>query len=124
MARLTDSNGALLGGLNTAPNAARTSAPKAAAASRRTPPETPPAPKWGPNEIILGLECSYGTLAYFYADQPWDVQNVRQQSRLPGCHNPIETPEERHHCETCGGDYCIVHAEATAHDCVFVIRSR
>ena len=82
----------------------------------------PLAPKFGPEETVPGLECSYGSLAYSYADTPLDIQNVQMQARRRGCHNPVETPDERHHCDLCGGDYCTVHAEPTAHDCEAVIR--
>ena len=77
-------------------------------------------PRYGPEETVPGLECSYGSLAYSYAAPPYEAA---QQARHAGCHNPVETPGERHHCATCGGDYCSVHAEPAAHDCGDVITS-
>lgn len=101
MAHLHDSRGRLLGGLNTIPVATGLNR------------------NYGPEETIPGLECRYGSFAYSYSHAPAD--NVQARSRRAGCHNPIETPDERHHCDACGGDYCAVHAEPAAHDCVDVI---
>lgn len=92
------------------------------AASDYLPPRpsaTPLNPKYGPDETVPGLECSYGTFAYAYSRIPED--NVSQRSRRAGCHNPVECPHERHHCDICGGDYCSVHADGSAHDCHCVI---
>ena len=117
MARLTDNEGRLLGGLN----GLRFSKPpttERAAVAVRTTAKTRLAPKYGPEETVPGLGCGYGTLAYSYTD--------RLQGRPPqryACHNPAEAPDERHHCDLCGGDYCTLHAEPSAHDCAFVIET-
>ena len=110
MARLTDNQGRLLGGLEglgfrQAPTSER-SAPTGRVATM-----APLAPRYGPEETVPGLGCSYGAHVYSRA-----AGHARHRS----CHNPIETPDERHHCNLCGGDYCSVHAEPAAHDCMFV----
>lgn len=65
-----------------------------------------------PDEFVPLLECSYGS--YVYQPNP---QTVELPLNCPACHNPVERPEDRHHCSDCGGDYCSVHADPTAHDC-------
>jgi hypothetical protein len=110
MARLTDNQGRLLGGLDglrfrQAPTLERS----AVAAPARVMTRTPLAAQYGPEETVPGLGCSYGALVY-----------SRAARHRNACHNPIETPDERHHCDLCSGDYCSVHAEPAAHDCMFV----
>ena len=111
MARLTDNQGRLLGGLeglrfSQAPNSEHS------AHTARVATKTPLAPRFGPEETVPGLGCSYGASAY---------------SRGPGyphrhaCHNPVEAPDERHHCDLCGGDFCSLHAEPAAHACTSVL---
>lgn len=76
-------------------------------------------PHYAPDETVPGLECHYGTFAYCYSGDPTD--NVRQRARRPACHNPTETPAERHPCAACGGCYCSIHAAPADHDCAYVI---
>ena len=71
---------------------------------------SPPARAESDKTTTWGLECSYGSLAYRSAVSPL------------GCHNPVETPGERYHCDRCGGEYCSLHAEPVAHDCLSVLR--
>ncbi len=113
MARMHDNQGKLVGGL-AASTGAMPPAPAAYAPSRAR-----LNPRFGAEETIPGLECSYGSFAYAYL--PTEEGGVGRRSRLPGCHNPVEDPDERHHCAACGGDYCSVHAETSAHDCESVI---
>ena len=63
-----------------------TAAPQAGTASEHP---TPLNPKYGPEETVPGLECSYGSLAYSYASPPYEAA---QPSRRAGCHTPVETP--------------------------------
>ena len=117
MARLTDNTGRLLGGLD----GLRFSRPPVSdsehsGATARVISRTRLARKYGAEETVPGLACGYGTFSYSYTD--------RLQGRPPhryACHNPVEAPSERHHCDQCGGDYCTIHAEPAAHDCAFVI---
>lgn len=111
MARLTDSRGVHSVGPCASRRAFCAAVPRAAT------------PRCRPDETVPGLECCYGTYAYSYADLPPDVPRLCQQARRHGCHNPIETPDERHHCDACGGDYCVVHADPEDHDCASVIRT-
>lgn len=124
MARLYDSGGNLLGGLNGDTKETRLlghtgATPEAATAPDDPllpqPPVTPLNPNYGPEETVPGLECSYGTLASSRFLLPSD--NARRHSRLLGCHNPVEKSSERFHCAVCGGDYCCIHADRPAHDC-------
>lgn len=114
MARLHDSRGRLLGGLNAIPVPSPDPSPES-----RLAPGLPP--KYGPEETIPSLVCSYGALAYSYSETPLDMGSAFTQSHRRRCHNPVETPDERHHCDGCGGDYCTVHAEPVAHDCAAII---
>lgn len=121
MAPSSDLSGSLANGANrdgspdASPDGRLTSAPAGGIVSTHT---THLNPKFGPEETVPGLECSYGSFAYSYASPPYESA---QQSRRTGCHNPVERPEERHHCDCCGGDYCDVHADPAAHDCENVI---
>lgn len=128
MARLHDSKGNLIGGLNSAifPSASRSGAtPEAVAVAAYVPPHSPQPMtnrRYGVEENVPGLECDYGTFAYLAASPP--SENLHERSRLAGCHNPIGAPDERHYCASCGGNYCTAHAEPTAHDCAEVIHAR
>ena len=113
MARLYDSSGKLLGGLDAAQGQLTTFSPVADV------PRTHLNPNYGPEESVPGLECSYGSLAYTYDRSPLEGAYARPQ--FLGCHSSVEDPEERHYCEFCGGDYCSSHAERAAHDCENVI---
>lgn len=115
MARLTDSDGRLLGGLDGL-RLCKPPASEHGMTAARAVSQTLLAPRYGPEETVPGLECSYGSLACSYTD--------RLTGRPPhrfACHNPVEDSEERHHCEHCGGDYCAVHAEPAAHDCAYIV---
>jgi hypothetical protein len=67
---------------------------------------------FAPDEFVRLLECCYGS----YVNHP-NPTGVGMPLSRPVCHNPIERPEDRHHCEFCGGNYCSVHAERAAHEC-------
>lgn len=112
MARLYDSSGNLLGGLEAAQGLHTT-------LSLAEVPRTRLNPRYGAEEIIAGLECSYGSLAYSYDRTPREGGYARPL--FLSCHSSVEDPDERHHCDFCGGDYCLVHAERAAHDCDSVI---
>jgi hypothetical protein len=115
MARLYDTNGQLLGGLQSARIPYSTVLdPEAAPKARLN-------PCYGAEETVPGLGCSYGSLAYCYGRD--HQTGPHGASRLPACHNPVEDPEERHYCSFCGGSYCTVHAEQAMHDCENVILS-
>lgn len=113
MARLYDSSGNLLGGLDAAQGLLTTFSPETDI------PRTRLNPQYGAEEVVPGLECSYGSLAYTYDRIPQDGAYACPQ--FLGCHSTVEDPDERHHCDFCGGDYCSTHAERTAHDCDNVI---
>ena len=125
MARMHDSQGNLIGGLNSiiTSSAGHSGAtPEAAAVAAYVPPHsTQPVTnrRYGAEEIVPGLECDYGTFAYLAAASP-----SRERSRLAGCRNLVEEPAQRHYCLSCGGSYCTAHAEAAAHDCTEVIQPR
>lgn len=122
MARLTDNNGALLGGLETP--SSRSLPPlgearnRLAAVARPVAPPRPP--EYGPGEIVFALHCDYGALATLgysvgvsFAPAP----------RRPACDALVEEPEERHYCSACGGYYCAYHAQSAAHGCRAVLRA-
>ena len=124
MARMHDSNGKLIGGLNSvAPFAGHPGAtPEAAAMAAYVPPRSlQPVTnrRYGAEEIVPGLECDYGTFAYLAASSP-----SSERSRLAGCHSRVEEPASRHDCPSCGGSYCSDHAEPQAHACAEVIQPR
>ena len=116
MARLTDNNGLLLGGLPT-PLSHLLSPPAATPTAPITvPAEAPLAPEYGPDEIVFALHCAYGSLpilGYSAAPSP----------HRPACDALIEEPEERRFCPACGGAYCLAHAEPAAHECRSVRRA-
>ncbi len=122
MARLTDNNGALLGGLDTplplllSPlNETQQDETQAAITA---PAGSPFPPEYGPGEIVFALHCAYGslpTLGYSSAPAP--------APRRRGCDALIEEPEERHFCPACGGYYCLLHADPAVHECRSVRRA-
>ena len=128
MARIHDSEGNLVGGLNSAIMSFAGHSgvtPEAAAVAAYVPPRSVhPVTnrRYGAEETVPGLECDYGTFAYLAASAPG--KDPRERSRLAGCRSPIEKPDERHYCASCGGCYCIAHAEPAAHDCGEVIQRR
>lgn len=90
MARLYDSGGRLLGGMN---RPADCDAFIPADAAEIVPPlYAGRNPEFDPAEFVSGLEWCYGSRAYSYAGLPWGLK-MHQYS--PGCHNPVEAPEER-----------------------------
>ena len=121
MARLTDNNGVLLGGLETplshllSPlNETQRNETQAAITA---PAEPPRPPEYGPDEIVFALHCAFGTL-------PTLGYAVAPSPRRPGCDALIEEPEERRFCPACGGYYCLRHAEPAAHECRSVRRAK
>lgn len=127
MARLTDSNGALLGGLDTLSSELLTPPSETKTAAILAPPAVPPTPEYGPEEIIFALECSYGSLAYLtYASAiTRQASNyVAPQTRHRDCQRLIEEPHERHYCPECGGYYCARHASPDSHDCRSVMQMK
>ena len=124
MARLTDSNGALLGGLEMPLARLLASLNGAQAAPICVPASPPTAPAFGPGEVVFALHCAYGTfpsLGYSAASQA--ANGIRRSPRRWGCDSLIEEPEERHFCPACGGYYCLDHADAAAHQCRSIRRS-
>lgn len=119
MARLTDNNGVLLGGLETP--LSRLLSPLGEAqgqteAAVTAPAASPRRPEYGPGEIVFALRCSYRALPTLgYAAAP--------ASRRPGCEALVEEPEERHYCPACGGYYCAAHAQPAVHDCRSILRT-
>ena len=65
-----------------------------------SPDATPLNPRYGPEETVPELECSYGSLTYAYSAPPYEAarDEAAQRSRLDGCHTPVGTPAERRHC--------------------------
>lgn len=84
MARLDDEQGRPLGGLEY-PHSRLGPTLEAMAASHRAPHRTRLAPKFGPEETVPGLVCSYGALAYTYDDRL-----RRKPLRRCACHSPVE----------------------------------
>ena len=109
MARINDEQGRPLGGIEY-PRARLGPAQRAEADTK--PRRTRLAPKYGPEEVVPGLSCSYGAFAY-----SCECCTRGQPPRHRVCHNSVEAAGERHHCDHCGGDYCTAHAESAAHDC-------
>ncbi len=124
MARLTDNNGALLGGLETPLSRllsplsdAQNQLQNQTEAAVTAPVAAPRPPEYGPGEIVFALRCSYGALPTLgYAAAP--------TSRRPSCDALVEEPEERHPCPACGGYYCAAHAQPAAHDCKAILRAK
>ncbi len=116
MARLTDNNGVLLGGLETPLSRLLCPLNETSAAAITVPAQSPLRPEYEPDEIVFALHCAYGslpTLGYSAAPLP----------RRHGCDTLIEEPEERQFCPACGGYYCHAHAEPAAHECRSVRRA-
>lgn len=102
MARLYDSQGILLGGMNSiAPTVRLTSHPSLARPAL--------------------AQCSYGSAAFAYQVTPLDVQMARHQPRIRICRNSVAAKSQRFHCKACGGNYCAAHAAPEAHDCALLI---
>lgn len=117
MARLTDNNGVLLGGLETPLSRLLSPLNENGAAAITVPAEPPLPPEYEPGEIVFALHCAYGslpTLGYSAAPSP----------HRQGCDALIEEPEERRFCPACGGYYCLRHAEPAAHECRSVRRTK
>lgn len=123
MARLTDSAGNLLGGL--ASTDARLAPPRdeTKAAPIQTPARASIPPHYGSQEIVRGLECSFGRLIYVTYSSAETPPQAPDPARPIDCHNQVDRPYLRHYCPPCGGYYCAVHAEPTAHNCNAVIRT-
>jgi len=117
MARLTDNNGVMLGGLETSLSRLVDPPKEPVSAAVTAPASKLPPPEYGTEEIIFALQCSFGSLATlgFSAAPP-------AQTLGTGCINLIEEPEERHYCAECGGYYCRAHAGPVDHDCKSVMR--
>ena len=120
MARLTDSTGHLLGGLDT-PQPGRLVPPsETMTAAILAPPAVPLPPDYAPREIVFALRCSYGSLAYLTFSDAGEKQVHEGQTRR--CPELVEEPDERHYCPACGGSYCAAHAEPAMHDCRSVLQ--
>jgi len=129
MARLTDNDGKLLGGIEVplaqllAPLNRQTSTLSAITALPDTTrsfatPKRASAGDYLPNEVVFALECGYGSLDFTAYCDPSALQGSANSRKLPPhCHTLIEEPEERHYCQECWGFYCHDHAESSAHDC-------
>jgi len=119
MARILDNEGRLLGGLEL--SFAELLAPlNSAAAPIQTPADAPPPPLYGPNEDVLRLVCNYGKLpivVYSASESAGDGDYCPVR-----CQNQVDRPHKRHYCPECGGYYCVIHAELSAHDCQSVYR--
>ncbi len=124
MARLTDSSGALLGGLEMPLSRLLASLNGGQAAPITVPhAPPPPAPAYGPGEIVFALHCAHGSLPSLGYSAPPPLNRGRKSPRLWGCDTLIEEPEERHYCPACGGYYCHAHADTAAHQCRSLRRS-
>lgn len=127
MARLTDSTGTLLGGLDTSPARRFTPSNEAMPVALHAPAAPPLTPDYEPSEIVFALECSYGALTYLTyssTQAPQASMDARPRPRPYGCDTLVEMPDERHHCPKCGGYYCAFHADPEAHECASVLRSK
>lgn len=127
MARLTDNEGRLLGGLDTPP-AWLIAGNNQTVQDLQAPAAPPLPPEYGPDEIVFALECSYGSLAYL-TYSPAIASNAAGEARRRmtwhrDCRESVEDPDERHYCPACGGSYCTLHASPAAHDCASVVRRR
>lgn len=131
MARLTDNNGVLLGGLETPlfrllSPLNETQRNETQPAAITVPAEPPLPPEYGPGEIVFALHCAYGslpTLGYSAAPVPQGADDGSRSPRRQGCDILIEEPEERRFCPACGGYYCLLHAKPAAHECQSVRRA-
>jgi hypothetical protein len=127
MARLTDSEGHLLGGLH--PSRGELSLAEFLPSLKGTGTSeydlvSPPSAAVGTDEVVSGLECSYGS--FIYLTYSYGVANPAAGVRQPQAHardwgRLIEQPQARYHCALCHGDYCATHAKPTAHDCSAII---
>ena len=131
MARLTDNNGVLLGGLETpldrllgSLNGLQTETPMGKQVVFTTPADSLRPPEYAPREVVFALRCDYGslpTLAYSTGMAQGENQSA---PRRPTCGRLIEEPEERQYCPACGGYYCLAHARTETHDCRAILRGR
>jgi hypothetical protein len=127
MARLTDSEGHLLGGLH--PSPAELSLTEFLPTLKGTGTGehafvAPPFVAFGTDEIVPGLACGYGSFTYltYSSGIANPASGVRPpQSHARDCGRLIEQPQTRYHCALCHGDYCATHAKPTAHDCSAII---
>ena len=119
MARILDNEGRPLGGLEL--SFAELLAPlSSAAAPILTPTDIPLPPRYGPNEDVLRLICSYGKLPIVVYSAPESAGNG--DYCLMQCRNQVDKPHKRHYCPECGGYYCVTHAEPELHDCQSIYR--
>lgn len=126
MARLTSSEGILLGGLGSPPPGRLVPLSQTKAASLLAPPAGALPPEYGPNEVVFALRCSLGSLAYLSYSSGRDAEagiDSSWKTRHRVCPELVEDPEERHYCPACGGYYCSTHAEPAAHDCFSALRT-
>lgn len=124
MARLTDNNGVLLGGLETPLSRLLSPLNETQAAAITVPAEPPLPPEYGPGEIVFALHCAYGSLPTLgYSAAPPEACGGGRSPRHRGCDVLIEEPEERCFCPACGGYYCLLHAEPATHECQSVRRA-
>lgn len=125
MARLTDNNGVLLGGLETPLSRLLSPLNHLPAAAMTVPAEPPFAPQYAPDEIVFALHCAFGCLPTLgYSAAPPAAGEHKRPPRQPECGALIEEPEERRFCPACGGYYCLIHAEPAAHECRSVRRGK
>ena len=119
MARILDNAGRPLGGLELsfaellAPLNSMESAPI------QSPDKIIP-PIYGPDEDVLRLVCSFGTLPILVFSASGMTGN--RDSQPADCQNQIDKPHKRHYCTDCGGYYCVTHAATSAHACASVFR--
>lgn len=121
MARMTDNHGRLVGGFAAQTTAISAPMPEVKVAPIQTPTFAPIPPRYGSNEDVRWLECNYGSMSYV-TYSPNDAVDDCPDAREIGCHNHIDKPRMRHHCPSCGGDYCAAHADLETHDCNSVMR--
>ena len=120
MARLTDSGGQLLGGLDTSPARFFTPPVETDTTPLWAPTAPPLTPEYEAGEVVFALKCSYGTLSYLTFAPATERRD--RGDRPYECQTLVEEPDERHHCPACGGFYCATHATPAAHDCRSVLR--
>ena len=116
MARLTDNNGVLLGGLEMPLPRLLSPLAETQTAAITAPAQPPRLPEYGPGEIVFALHCAHGSL-------PTLGYSAAASSRRPGCDALIEEPEERRFCPACGGYYCLTHADPVTHECRSIRRA-
>jgi len=123
MARIVDSEGKLLGGIEL--SFARLLAPlhKQEKNLINAPADTPEPPIFGPKEDVRWLVCSYGALpTVVYSTLGSSPDSRFAVGERERCQNQVDKPHKRHYCPNCGGYYCVTHAEPDAHDCKSVMQ--